>query len=582
MASVRQVGRYQIAEELGRGAMGVVYKAQDPAIGRVVAIKSIRLSDLTDEAERQRMHDRLFREAQSAGVLSHPNIVTIYDIAEEDGMAYIFMEYVNGPTLEKLLGGHEPPAPETLLSLLRQTAGALDYAHRKGIVHRDIKPANIMVHDNAVAKITDFGVARIASQQMTLSGTMMGTPNYMSPEQVEGRAVDGRADQFSLAVVAYEIFTGEKPFAADRLPTLLYRIVSEEAAPLTRLNPTVAPQVDTVLRKALAKDPAERYGECTEFVDALIKACSTKPDWSPMARGAMDSMPTMAGTAVRPLVPATPASAAARPPVPPRHPLIRSLVWALVGIGIVGLAIIAAQRFLMNPPPDTRAGQSAPLAAQEPAANTAVKPSPAGEPATQAPAQEPAVGTAVKPSPAGEPAAAPPPAASPQTDEPRQRAEADANQPPAHITAASPPTRPARMTATTFQIVTDPAGARVVVDDNPASSCTSPCMLQLPLGRHTLRADAAGYQTGRRIFSTPEQSDLFLGLDKAVGTLTVSSNPAGATIFLNGRELREKTPAVLSLPAGTYHVEIVRDGRSVVKDVTVANGEMHSLELSLR
>ena len=207
---MRQVGRYQIGEELGRGAMGVVYKAQDPAIGRVVAIKSIRLSDLTDEDERRRMRDRLFREAQSAGVLSHPNIVTIYDIAEEDGMAYIFMEYVNGPTLEKLLGARYPPERETLLSLLRQTAGALDYAHRKGIVHRDIKPANIMVHDNAIAKITDFGVARIASQQMTHSGAMMGTPNYMSPEQVEGHPVDGRADQFSLAVVAYEIFTGEK------------------------------------------------------------------------------------------------------------------------------------------------------------------------------------------------------------------------------------------------------------------------------------------------------------------------------------------------------------------------------------
>jgi len=335
VASVRQVGRYQIAEELGRGAMGVVYKAQDPAIGRVVAIKSIRLSDLTDEAERQRMHDRLFREAQSAGVLSHPNIVTIYDIAEEDGMAYIFMEYVNGPTLEKLLGAHQPPAGATLLSLLRQTAGALDYAHRKGIVHRDIKPANIMVHDGTIAKITDFGVARIASQQMTLSGTMMGTPNYMSPEQVEGRPVDGRADQFSLAVVAYEIFTGEKPFAADRLPTVLYRIVREEPAPLVRLNPTLVPAVDTVLHKAMAKNPAERYGECTEFVDALIKACAATPDWVPMARGAMDTMATMAGTSVRPIVPATgpntvvKAPAPARTP-PPRHPLIRSLIWALV------------------------------------------------------------------------------------------------------------------------------------------------------------------------------------------------------------------------------------------------------------
>jgi hypothetical protein len=135
---------------------------------------------------------------------------------------------------------------------------------------------------------------------------------------------------------------------------------------------------------------------------------------------------------------------------------------------------------------------------------------------------------------------------------------------------------------TTVQIVTEPAGTHVIVDDSPSSSCTTPCMLQLAPGRHTLRADAAGYQTGRRIFTTPDQSDLFLSLDKAIGTLTVSSNPAGASIFLNGKELREKTPAVLSLPAGTYHVEIERDGKRLAKDVTVATGEMHSLDLSLR
>ncbi len=562
--------------------MGVVYKAQDPAIGRVVAIKSIRLSDLTDEAERQRMHDRLFREAQSAGVLSHPNIVTIYDIAEEDGMAYIFMEYVNGPTLEKLLGAPRLPERETLLSLLRQTAGALDYAHRKGIVHRDIKPANIMVHDGAIAKITDFGVARIASQQMTLSGTMMGTPNYMSPEQVEGHPVDGRADQYSLAVVAYEIFTGEKPFAADHLPTLLYRIVREEPAPLARLNPTLAPQVDGVLRRALAKDPAQRYGECTEFVDALIKACVLKPDWVPMARGAMDSMPTMAGTSVRPIVPvntpvnapvAAPHSAGlpplARTPAQPRHTLMRSVVWALVGIGIVGLALIAAQRFLMSPPADTRAEQTAPA---------------------QPPAEAPVTSTAVKPSPAGEPTPPPPVVSFPPSNEqpapaPAQQAAdqpEDARLPARSEPAPTPLVRPARTDTTTVQIVTDPAGARVVVDDDSTTSCNSPCMLQLSSGRHTLRADAAGYQTARRIFSTPEQSDLYLGLDRAIGTLTVSSNPPGASIMLNGKELREKTPAVLTLPPGTYHVEIVRDGRSVAKDVTLATGEMHSLDLTLR
>ncbi len=224
---VQQVGRYQIVAELGRGAMGIVYKALDPAIGRTIAIKSIRLQDLTDETERARLRERLFREAQSAGILSHPNIVTIYDIAEQDGMAYIFMEFVNGPPFEKMLKVDKTPDKETLLSVFRQTAAALDYAHKKGIVHRDIKPANIMIHEDGVAKITDFGVAKIMSQQMTLAGTMMGTPSYMSPEQVQSGTITGRADQFALAVIAYETLTGEKPFAAEYLPTLLYKIVRE-------------------------------------------------------------------------------------------------------------------------------------------------------------------------------------------------------------------------------------------------------------------------------------------------------------------------------------------------------------------
>lgn len=269
---MQQIGRYQVVGEVGRGAMGVVYQAQDPAIGRVIAIKTINLANLTDSAERARLRDRLFREAQSAGILSHPNIVTIYDIAEENGMAYIFMEFVNGPPLERLLLQPVPLSRDKILTIFRQTAMALDYAHRKGIVHRDIKPANIMVHDDGRAKITDFGVAKIVSQQMTQTGAMMGTPSYMSPEQVQGQSVDGRADQFSLAVIAYEVLTGEKPFIADYLPTLLYKIVREEPVSPHRLNPTLGPAIEEVLKKALAKDPDQRYANCADFANALEEA----------------------------------------------------------------------------------------------------------------------------------------------------------------------------------------------------------------------------------------------------------------------------------------------------------------------
>jgi serine/threonine protein kinase len=290
---VHQIGRYQILGELGRGAMGIVYKAQDPAIGRTVAIKSIRLQELTDETERARLRERLFREAQSAGILSHPGIVTIYDIAEQEGMAYIFMEFVNGPPLEKMLMHEQTPDKETLLSIFRQTAAALDYAHKKGIVHRDIKPANIMIHEDGTAKVTDFGVAKIVSQQMTVAGTMMGTPSYMPPEQVQGGAISGRADQFSLAVIAYEVFTGEKPFTAEYLPTLLFKIVREDPMPAERLNPTLGAQVDAVLRRAMSKNPNERYETCVAFINALAAACAAAPGWTPMPRGASHNIPTV-------------------------------------------------------------------------------------------------------------------------------------------------------------------------------------------------------------------------------------------------------------------------------------------------
>ncbi|HSR09603.1 MAG TPA: serine/threonine-protein kinase, partial [Bryobacteraceae bacterium] len=289
---MENIGRYRIIGELGRGAMGVVYKAQDPAIGRMIAVKTIRLCDLTEESERERLRERLFREAQSAGILSHPGIVTIYDIAEEGGLAYIFMELVNGPPLDKMLKSAQTPDKETLLSILRQVAAALDYAHKKGIVHRDIKPANIMVHEDGTAKVTDFGVAKIVSQQMTQAGTIMGTPSYMSPEQVQGGNISGRADQFSLAVIAYEVLTGEKPFVADYLPTLLFKIVREEPAPAQRLNGTLSADVETVMRRALSKNPADRYDTCVDFVNALAVACNACGNWVPLPRGVSHNMPT--------------------------------------------------------------------------------------------------------------------------------------------------------------------------------------------------------------------------------------------------------------------------------------------------
>src|SRR5664280_2621524 len=236
-----RIGRYKIVRELGRGAMGVVYHAIDPNIGRPVAIKTIHFGDHRKPEEIDRMRERLFREARSAGMLSHPGIVTIYDVEQQGELAYIAMEYVDGPTLDQVLSEAQPLGAERMFSILGQTAVALDYAHQKGIVHRDIKPANIMIAADGTAKIADFGIAKItASDQFTMTGSIVGTPHYMSPEQVQGQPVDGRSDQFSLAVIAFELLTGDKPHSGEQLTTVVYKIVAEEPISPRRLNATLS------------------------------------------------------------------------------------------------------------------------------------------------------------------------------------------------------------------------------------------------------------------------------------------------------------------------------------------------------
>ena len=545
-----QIGRYRILDELGRGATGIVYRAQDPAIGRTIAIKTIRLSDFTDEGERDRLRERLFREAQSAGILSHPNIVTIFDIAEENGMAYIFMECIDGPPLEKVLSAQHALDRDAVLSILDQTATALDYAHKKGIVHRDIKPANILIHEGATAKITDFGVAKILSQQMTVAGVMMGTPNYMSPEQVQGHAVDGRADQFSLAVIAYEMLTGEKPFVADQLPALLYRIVREEIVPPERLNPTLAPQVDVVLRKALAKSASDRYPNCTDFVQALAAALALSPDWHALPRSVAQNMPTVGGAAsIESGAPRVPAVALGEPaaalvPAPSMfdstereraagNPVLRSLVWMLVGIGLVGLVLFGAQKFLFNrgaePPQATGQNTDASLP-KDP-----TKPSPVGDArvdeaqAKEAREPEKPPETTTPETAASETAAATPTAAATSTPaaKPPEKAPVEATPPERSVAREStsrrtlpPPAVESKSDALeSIQFVTVPPHALVTVDRDSTQSCKTPCLLPLASGRHSLNVELEGYRPYPRVFNVPQDDEIFLQLEQSFGNV---------------------------------------------------------------
>jgi len=265
------LGRYEISGELGRGAMGVVYKGEDPKIHRTVAIKTLRLSEF-EEDEMGEIKERFFREAESAGLLTHPNIVTIYDCGEEHDLAYIAMEYLNGEDLEKFTRkGSLLPLRDTLF-LVAHVADALDYAHSKSIVHRDIKPANIMrLKENKDIKVTDFGIARITTSSKTKTGVILGTPSYMSPEQVAAKKVDGRSDIFSLGVVLFEMLTGQKPFEADDLTSLMYKIAREKHSSPRSLNPKLPQVVEKIIDKAMEKDPEKRYQKAGQMAEHLRK-----------------------------------------------------------------------------------------------------------------------------------------------------------------------------------------------------------------------------------------------------------------------------------------------------------------------
>jgi serine/threonine-protein kinase len=378
-------GRYQVESRLGAGAFGTVYKAKDKLLGRKVAIKTIRLDGLVaTQTALEELVERFQREARVSAQLRHPGIVTIYDVGEADGAHYLAMEFIDGTGLDRIIAGERRVAPGRAAGICAQVAEALHYAHEQGVVHRDIKPANIMIEAGDRVKVADFGIAKVkdaGEQQLTATGSLLGTPSYMSPEQARGQQLDGRSDLFSLGCVLYEMLKGRKAFQGDSITALLFKIIAEEPPPLREDDPEIPDELEAIVRKALSKSPADRYADGQEMADALRAVASvgslpTLKGASPGATPATRVLPTAAastavteaptaqtdaptvvgaaptvGRTAAPPPPPPPPPAAARRPVPPPPALrpaaaaparVPALALGLLAAGALGLLVIAA------------------------------------------------------------------------------------------------------------------------------------------------------------------------------------------------------------------------------------------------
>ena len=416
-------GRYEVLAELGDGAMGRVYSAWDPAVTRVVAIKTIKTERLPKQHSGEYL-ERFRREAQTAGGLNHPNIVNIFDIGDD----HIVMEYIEGQNLQDRIREEGRVPPEAVSALLGPIAEALDHAHAAGIIHRDIKPANIMIQANGQPKLTDFGVARIADSAMTATGEILGSPTYMSPEQVAGLEVTPRSDVYSLAVVAYEALTGQPPFQGKTITAVISRVMHEKPAPPRQWNAELPTRYDDVFARALAKEPAERFATASEFAGALdIRSLELAlddlvpvedPDAALAGAGSVaaahgrgrEAAPDVGSEDVTASFPSSsPALETETPPSARSAIAGRPWLWTLVG-GLIATTVVGAAAlvgvviYLLRP----GAGPEASAGPREPGAKTpATLSSPAPTPEAEAPAPKPSATTRARPASAKSAAAKP-------------------------------------------------------------------------------------------------------------------------------------------------------------------------------
>jgi predicted Ser/Thr protein kinase len=574
MMSIQTVGRYEITGELGRGAMGVVYKALDPTIGRTVALKTMRLD--VHGLDAQEMVRRFQNEARAAGVLNHPNIVTIYDAGEQDGIFYIAMEFIEGTTLHELLAEKRVLATDEILQYTRQITRGMDYAHSNGIVHRDIKPANIMITANGTVKIMDFGIAK-SGGQVTNTGQVLGTPNYMSPEQVKGRVLDGRSDLFSMGVILYEMLTGEKPFVGQNVTTIIYKIVNETPIAPRDLDVTVHPGLSAIVVKALAKAPDDRYQTGADLVRDLenYKLAGPVRSGATTSIGVVPTPPektvvlpvrVISGSTVRV---AAAAAAQAKAPIPMLHPATailnskRNLLLATIatilflGCAMGGYAYHRTQVRLRQLAVETKAREARLQAEREPIAIAIPAPTPTQEVIAR--------DTTVKFFP---------------TNASKNAGRSKQTEPvPAPQKATSSPNL-VFVQQSELKLISKPDGAKVEIDGWSEPNWITPFTAShLAAGHHTLVFSKAGYlQQTRAVDSVAAKSiDVSADLTPAVSTLVVTSNPQGANVWVDAKDSGLTTPTQLTVEKGFHKVTVRKAGfKEASVEETVSEGQTMS------
>jgi eukaryotic-like serine/threonine-protein kinase len=481
MPQATKIGRYEIVEERGHGAMGAVFLARDPAMDRIVALKTIHLVALSGPQGAE-YRERFYGEARAAGRLAHPGIVPVFDVGEQDGLPFLVMEYIEGQTLADAAKSGHRLTLERVCELGQQVAEALGYAHKHGVVHRDIKPANILLTSKEKygierPKITDFGVAKLAASQLTTTGQLLGTPAFMPPEQFTGAVIDGRSDLFSLGVILYWLATGDQPFPGETVTAVSYKVVHTEPVPPRRLNPAISVELEQSILKCLAKDPAVRYqtGEDLAQHLATIRA----------GRAALASIPASAahisGDAVMPVhsahgamdgatldselglsnvrLPATQKTAVTPPPVIAAEVVRKGPNWALIGIAAT-ILVLAGIWFTLRSKARLESTQVATPAVttDTTAASKNAPPSPS--------APAPPVGTAV-PAVGATPASAQP---DPAKGVSPKKAKSDTkSQPPSNSTLAAPTETPAATPTPTVSAAAPLQPAPSRVDFDPAT-----------------------------------------------------------------------------------------------------------------